>query len=327
MDGSGAVNIPVTGALNITGSVNFKDRTINNSGTTTWTGAGNINSGQGAVFNNLAGATFDVRNDRSFRFNLGGDASVFNNLTGATFRKSAGAATTTMNVSLQNDGTVDVDTGTLNITRAGASTSAFDVATGATLKFSTNYTANKGTAIIGAGSTQLTSGTFSLGATATGVDAVTALNLVFAGGTLGGTGDLTIDAGGVFTWSGGTMDGGGAVNIPATGALNITGEVNFKGRTINNSGTTTWTGTGHINSGQGAVFNNLAGATFDVRNDRSFRFNLGGDASVFNNLTGATFRKTVAEGTTTMALFFNNTGTIDVQTGTVNFTGGGTGLP
>ena len=73
------------------------------------------------------------------------------------------------------------------------------------------------------------------------------------------------------------------------------------------------------------MFNNLVGGIFDARNNEPFVANLGGAAPVFNNL--GTFEKTVGTGVTTMALLFNNTGTIDVQTGTVNFTGGGTGLP
>ena len=117
------------------------------------------------------------------------------------------------------------------------------------------------------------------------------------------------------------------VTIPVTAQLNISGN-STKGlrfRTINNSGTTTWTGLGTINSGVGAVFNNLAGATFDVQNNEVFDYNLGGTVTVFNN--SGTFRKTVGDLTTTMDIIFNNTGTIDVQIGTVNFTRGGSGLP
>ena len=39
--------------------------TIDNLGTTTWTGAGDINSGIGAVFNDLAGAPFYAQNDQA----------------------------------------------------------------------------------------------------------------------------------------------------------------------------------------------------------------------------------------------------------------------
>ena len=106
MAGVGAINIPPTAALNISAAVNLQARTINNSGTTTWIGAGNINSGLGAVFNNLAGATFDIRNNRSFLNNQGGAATQFNNLLDATFQKSTGAGTTTISVAYDNAGTV-----------------------------------------------------------------------------------------------------------------------------------------------------------------------------------------------------------------------------
>ena len=92
--------------MNITAAVTLQTRTINNSGATTWTGSGNINSGVGAVFNNLAGATFDIRNNRSFLNNQGGDPTQFNNLVGATFQKSAGVGTTTISVAFDNTGTV-----------------------------------------------------------------------------------------------------------------------------------------------------------------------------------------------------------------------------
>ena len=66
----------------------------------------NINSGVEAVFNNLAGATFDIRNNRSFLNNQGEDPTQFNNLAGDTFQKSAGAGTTTISVAFDNTGTV-----------------------------------------------------------------------------------------------------------------------------------------------------------------------------------------------------------------------------
>ena len=147
-------------------------------------------------------------------------------------------------------------------------------------------------------------------------DAISVLNLTLTSGTLNGTGDLSIAANGKLNWSGGTMSGTGKVIIPATAQLNISGgsQKFFRKRTIDNHGTTTWTGTGDFRSGDGAVFNNLG--LFDVQNDDIFTDNLNGGA-VFNN--SGTFRKTVATGLTNMNIFFNNTGVIDILTGTVSF--------
>ena len=146
-------------------------------------------------------------------------------------------------------------------------------------------------------------------------------NLQLSGGTLSGGGDLTLDAGGVFSWSGGTMAGVGAINIPPTAALNISAAMNLQARTINNSGTTTWIGAGNINSGLGAVFNNLAGATFDIRNNRSFLNNQGGAATQFNNLLDATFQKSTGAGTTTISVAYDNAGTVlNTSDGILTFT-------
>ena len=267
ISGTGKVTIPETAELNISGTANkdLRNRTIDNLGTTTWTGTGNIRSGNGAVFNNLAGGVFDVQNDEFFSDNLGGAAPRFNNA--GTFKKTVGTGTTNISLVFNNTGVVDVDSGLLSYNSGGTSTGNFDIATGATLQFpSSTFTLNAGTTITGAGTTQVNGGTVTLGG------AVTALNLDLVGGTLNGTGDLTMAANGTLDWTGGTMTGGGKVTIPATAQLNISGTANkdLRNRTIDNLGTTTWTGTGNIRSGNGGVFNNLSGATFDAQNDRSF---------------------------------------------------------
>ena len=319
MNGGGKITIPETAELNISGTANkdLRNRTIDNLGTTTWTGTGNIRSGNGAVFNNLAGGVFDVQNDEFFSDNLGGAAPRFNNA--GTFKKTVGTGTTNISLVFNNTGVVDVDSGLLSYNSGGTSTGNFDIATGATLQFpSSTFTLNAGTTITGAGTTQVNGGTVTLGG------AVTALNLDLVGGTLNGTGDLTMAANGTLDWTGGTMTGGGKVTIPATAQLNISGTANkdLRNRTVDNLGTTTWTGTGNIRSGNGGVFNNLSGATFDAQNDRSFVYSLAGGATVFNN--AGTFKKTVGVLTTSVSLFFVNTGTVEVDSGLLSYNSGGT---
>lgn len=138
--------------------------------------------------------------------------------------------------------------------------------------------------------------------------------------------ELTLAANGRLRWTGGTMEGTGKVIIPATAQLVLNGgnHKNLRERTIDNLGTTTWTGTGDFRFGDGAVFNNLAGAVFDVQNNEPIS-NLGGAAPQFNN--AGTFQKTVAVDDTPINIFFNNTGTIDPGSGTFSFTAGGNGLP
>ena len=59
-----AGELTVNGTMNISGDTDksLNPRTLNNNGTVTWTGAGNINSYNSAI-NNLSGATFDVQNN------------------------------------------------------------------------------------------------------------------------------------------------------------------------------------------------------------------------------------------------------------------------
>jgi hypothetical protein len=88
----------------------FLSRTLENSGTTLWTGAGNINLA-GAVITNRAGALFHAQNAATLGF--AGGANRFDNA--GTFRKSAntGATTVGSGVSFNNSGTVDLRSGIL----------------------------------------------------------------------------------------------------------------------------------------------------------------------------------------------------------------------
>jgi len=68
----------------------------------------------------------------------------------------------------------------------------------------------------------------------------------------------------------------------------------------------------------GGIYN-LSGALFSLQNDQAI--NLAYGYEYFNN--AGTVRKSVATGTTTFNVVFNNSGTLDVQSGTVSLNGGG----
>jgi VCBS repeat-containing protein len=65
------------------------------------------------------------------------------------------------------------------------------------------------------------------------------------------------------------------------------------------------------------VINNLAGAVFDVQGDQIFKHRSGFPATTINN--AGTFRKSAGSGTASIAAVFNNTGTVEVLTGTLSF--------
>jgi hypothetical protein len=320
------------GGINISGfgGKTLDGRTIENAGTAIWAGTGNITVANGAIWNNLANATFDGRSNATMSGIIGAPSS-FNNM--GTFRKSVSSAMTTMGLLFNNDGLVDVETGTLDLAGGGVSNGSITVASGTTLRFGGGtYTINPSSTISGPGNFIVGSdainlppsvsvvGTYSIsgattitGGTANFFNDIDLPNLTLSGGTLTGLGNVTI--GGTLTWNGGTMSGTG--NTVAKGSTHITTSVStgptLDGRTFINAGTVTWTSPNDIRANNGAIFDNLPGAVFDVQTDASF-----GNSSGFSPLfiNEGTFRKSVGNGTN-QVIEFTNTGTLDVETGSV----------
>jgi len=132
---------------------------------------------------------------------------------------------------------------------------------------------------------------------------------------LNGAGTLTIA--GTFIWGEGTQDGGGITN--ANGTTRLTGVVQLRNRTVNLMGTSFWTFPAvQIDHGQGGVINNSGTAEARVEADVSTNFNQGGARGTINN--SGTFGRGVSSGTATFDTTFNNTGTVQANTGTLSFT-------
>jgi hypothetical protein len=122
-------------------------------------------------------------------------------------------------------------------------------------------------------------------------------------------------------WTAGTMEGSGRTFIPIGATLNVGGAsgVSLK-RTLENAGSALWTGSGAmimLGGGIGSVVTNRPGALFHAQNAAQFFF--AGGARRFDN--AGTFRKSVSAGTTTVGVTFTNYGTVEIQTGTVLFSG------
>jgi hypothetical protein len=93
--------------------------------------------------------------------------------------------------------------------------------------------------------------------------------------------------------------------------------------TLENAGTATWSGTFNLNSGGGAVVRNLAGATFTITGNGSWLYNQGGTQPTLENV--GTLSRQVATDTALLVARLTNTGSLDVQTGTLRFGAGSTG--
>ncbi len=149
---------------------------------------------------------------------------------------------------------------------------------------------------------------------------VTAFTL--SSGTLTGSGTLTVN--GLLTWSDGVMSGTGVTT--ASGGLTISAVAGaFAGpnlrRTLNNTAGATLTGaSGSMKLGADGVLSNQSGATFDVPGDAGIVGN-GGNAQTRIDNAGL-FEKSGGSGTSDIGVTFNNSGTTDVQSGTLRLVDG-----
>jgi hypothetical protein len=280
------------------------DAVIPGSDTVTVSGDATVNSVNGQ----LGGAQLDIKAG-TFTLN-----NVNQNSDLSGFFLEGGA---TLKV---NGGTTVLDGGTL----AGT----VDVETGGTLEFHDNTTTITGGSFIGTGQYLVAGGAFS--AVTLNTDLTAPANFTLQSGTLNGSGNLTIS--GTFTWvtagnGSATLGGSGTTTVQQGATLNITGSTGNSAvldhGTLNNAGTINLDGGGEFDIRNGATLHNQAGGTFKIVADVNINGGVGNAGGISND---GTIVKTspVNTGTTTVNVPLNNTGTVDVQSGQLAVSGGGT---
>jgi hypothetical protein len=351
MSGSGRTVIKTGGTMTVdsVSGVTLTTRTLENGGTAVWTGGGGLFLHDNAVITNHPGALFHVQNAASFA--SGASSGRIDNA--GTFRKSGNPGTTsTGGIGFNNYGIVEIQAGTLELNGSGAHSGSFDVPVGTALVLRGGpHNANGSSSIIGAGSfgvdgnatlaglvnvtgtNSFTSGTPDIngnyictnntliisGGTANFSGLISPAVVNLSAGALGGSGIVTVNN--VMNWTGGEMSGNGRTIIPAGVTLNVSSPfgVSLTTRTLDNGGTIVWTGTGRL-ALYGAVITNRPGALFHVQNAAGFAA-VGSSGRIDN---AGTFRKSGNPGTTTTGgIGFNNYGTVEIQTGTLDLQGSG----
>jgi hypothetical protein len=335
MGGGGRTVIGSGGVMNLGSSsaVSLSSRTVENGGTVLWTGSGGIGLGPG-VITNRPGALFHAQNAAQFQAAVG--VNRFDNA--GTFRKSISTGTTTVQsgVSLNNFGTVELQSGTLqcngNFTNNGAVTlsavTTNRLANGgsATGKFSAPATAlvewTSGTFTLNSGAQLNGSGLYRLngGNVTANLDlAVENLDLVSAFSTLSGTSTVSVATS--MNWTAGIMSGGGRTIIGLGAVMNLgsSSSPSLSSRTVENAGTVLWTGSGGVVLAPG-VITNRPGALFHAQN--AAQISLGFSSGRFDN--AGTFRKSVSTGTTSIGsgVGFTNYGTVDIRSSVLAVNGG-----
>ena len=278
--------------------------TIRNQAVTTFDGTGVLRFlGSASTFVNASGATFDLLSDADFSVFNGGNTFTNDGL----FRKTGGTGTSQVSqgsLDFDNGGTVEAQTGTLQFSGDGTHTDGvFTAAASAEVFF------NAGTHTIVGSLSGTPDGIVRLDAGVTFVDDGAGATLAFGGSGL--------------EWQSGSFNG----TLTNTGLLRLTtGGTKDTGSnaTITNTSLVEMTDTGLLRFTGGSVtFVNAVGATFDIQSDADFSNFNGGN--VFANAgllqkTGGTDVSVISNG----ALAFDNAGTVEAQTGTLQFDGGGT---
>jgi hypothetical protein len=332
------VTVGATGVLNVNaGSVSLLSP-LTNAGTIHWIGspasisiANNHGIYTGFIYNQ-AGALFDIQNDQGIYCACYGFESFVN---AGTVRKSSGLGVTSFGVAFTNTGLIDAQSGTIQFSAGGNIGGTYNTASGATIQFvSGNYietgtVTNSGSGLFrlyGANVTLndritkflLVSGNVALSPTFQGSGTIQ--NLQLDGAYLTGTNRVT----GTLGFNGGGMASASPLTVTASGVLNFNGVgVNIYAP-LTNAGTINWSGAGvslanNLGIYTGSIYNQ-PGGILNLQNDQNCS-SAGYGSEFFNN--AGTVRKSAGLGVSTFSLPFTNSGAIDAQSGTIQFTGSG----
>ena len=322
MEGSGSITF--LGDLAITGAGDKAirgGRVVNTHGTTTWSGATSANTNDfftgPSTINNLGTWIDNNAYNTLVRDWDNGPALVFNNA--GTYRK-LGASTSTLQLTFNNSGALEVLGGRLVLVRGGTSTGAASIADGAELAL------EGGDHAWNTGATASVLGTLAVQGSGTLLvhDALSLQKILLGnGGTLAGGGRLTLTGIGSH-WTGGTMSGGGTTTVAAGADLTISGNSRkYLGeRTIDNQGSLVDASSGDRVEIDGAATLNNAGLV-DLRGNTAWGHYTGAAGALrFDN--SGTLRRSVGTGQFDMQdTVLDNTGLVQVSTGTLAFAGAG----
>jgi conserved repeat domain/conserved repeat domain/conserved repeat domain len=332
MAGAGTTINIGTLTMSNNGNSFLDSRTFTNNGTVNYqAGGGSLQLKNGAAFNNAG--LFDIQGDVNLTCNCA-TPGLFHNIGTGTLQKSAGSGTAVITAPFNNDGSVSSSLGTLQFAALGTHNGSFSAGSTSTISFTSTNTFNAPSTITGAGNISFPSGSDTINsgtvtpATLTVSGATVTLNSAATVGTLkvhnasilNGTGPITINGiGPLSEWSGGTIGGSGTLTINASSQMQIdglTGAMALNTRPLVNNGTLNYNATSNNLLLTNAVLTNAASGTFNV--DDTVGIGSIGTTSISN---AGTMQRSIA-GTEIMNPPATNTGTINANAGQLDFNGG-----
>jgi hypothetical protein len=256
---------------------------------------------------NLPGALVDLQGDSSIQQSCNTELVV----NQGVLRKSGGTGISSIYPILYNSGTLDVQTGTVSL-HTGQGSGVFLPEAGATLIFSAAYEVDS--ALTGAGTNLLNGGTFTLNGNINGSNVVlNGANLLASNTVVNST----------LTWNNGAINAGSVMTVATNGLLVLaSGSGHALLGIVTNAGTIQLLNgggdlnlRGSCNSGAIGELVNLPGALLDVQGDNSITW----QCTTELVLNQGVVRKSGGTNTTIIQPTFSNSGTVQVNSGTVSF--------
>lgn len=348
MAGSGSVVLESTGSGTVNGGT-LDGFTLRNDGNLVSSTSNRLYGKNGATIDNRGTYTLNIVgcygcSAMGLIWEPNGDLQPqLRNAAGAILRRTA-TGTATVSFGVDNDGTVDLQSGSLTFTRGAAgseSTGTWAAAAGATSTFTGAITLGAGSELAGALSvgspgvlavgdlagptanlTVALGATLQLG-TAGAVAEVDALTLA---GTLSGSGELRVRHGLTST---GTLSGSGSLVLEAAGS-GTANSGTLDGFTLRNDGAMSSSTSNRLLAKNGATIDNRGEYTLNGGPCSGCSVNglvwipANDQQPKFINRAGATLRRTAA-GSADLSYGFENDGAVILQAGTVAFRRGATG--
>lgn len=317
LDGSGSVFAPIdvlasnAGSFTVTGGRTFTPvgnlgntgtLTVGSGSTVTLTGltqlsAGTLSAGTYVIGGTLVLPSSVTTNQASITLNSGYVCAELSTLASNQGTFSVGASATYIaGGAFNNSGTASTLGGTLNLPSGGTQSGTFVASTGSISFSGGTHTFNNPTL-----STPGALGSITISSIA---NITASANWTVAENTI---------------WTGGTIGGTGKVLVPSGRQLKLqTGTSRTLSTTIENSGTMIWTG--NTGLGGSGTITNLAGGSFEIQNTPGapaigvLQFNNAG--TILKSSTGGSPASNFGG-----AMTLNNTGIVDVQSGTLSING------